>query len=277
MAFNTYNNNQQDRRPTVQTFTPITFSNPESKVCQSRFSVSYFNNLMKIDIAPRINQGSNDQFAKYDNDNPVTVYVSYTKAKILHDAIMHMINNSDIHNVCIELKNGLLRVSDGVEFGSQNFCIAITYAANNGNDTNTIIYETKTDPYYAAYNYKDNQYSTLQYPQTEINTFIMVLEQYYLASSYAVAATVKESNMYMNNGRKNLLNAMAEKLGVDTKSNNGSNGQGFQNRSQFISNNGGNNSQPVASSGFNGGEMTGAAPKEFESSTFDAIVSSMTD
>ena len=53
-----------------------------------------------------------------------------------------------------------------------------------------------------------------------------------------------------------------EKDNVDTKSNNGSNGQGFQNRSQFISNNGGNNSQPVASSGFNGGEMTGAAQQD---------------
>lgn len=268
MAFNTYNNNQNDKKPSVQTFTPITFSNSESSISQSRFSISYFNNLMKIEITPRVNSGSNDQFAKYEN--PITVYVSYAKAKILHDAIVDMLEDNSKHNVCVELKNGLFKVSDGVEFGSQTPCFTITYAMKDGAESHEIIYQTKSDQYYAAYNFRDNSYDTIQYPRFELNTLIMVLEQYYLASSYAVAATVKESNMYMNNGRKNLLHAMAEKVGVDMKQFGGGNSSGnqYSNRS-FLSNNGSNG----GSSSYNG-QMSGTA-KEYQRSSFDDIVNSM--
>ena len=105
MPIKTYNNN--DKQPTTTTFSSVAFSNPESKIMASRFSITYFNKLMKISIALRNNAGSNDQYATYDNDNQISVYVSSMKAEILRRMIYRLQTEDDIHNVCIELKNGI--------------------------------------------------------------------------------------------------------------------------------------------------------------------------
>ena len=81
MALKNYNNNE--RQITNTTYSSISFSNPESKIMQSKISISYFNKLMKISIALRNNAGSNDAYATYDTDNQVSVYVSFVKAEML--------------------------------------------------------------------------------------------------------------------------------------------------------------------------------------------------
>lgn len=252
MSLKNYSNN--DKNPVSVVYSPIAFSNAESKIMASRFSISYFNRLMKVSIALRNNAGSNDAYATYDTDNQVSVYVSATKAKMLADMIVKMISNpTEINNVCIELKNGLLKVSNGAEYGVNNTCISISYADESGN-VNEVVYENKADFYSAAYNYSDGEYSTEVFKSMELDMFVMTLNEYYKASSYAVVASIGEGMLYKRDAQYNLIKAIAEKVGVS-----GNNKQ-FNNKT-FLS--GGNNK--TTSSGING------IPAEYESASFASI------
>jgi hypothetical protein len=91
---------------------------------------------------------------------------------------------------------------------------------------------------------------------------MMALDEYYKASSYAIAASVWEANMYRHEYEIGLIKSIAEKTGAQIGSNN-SNPAKFNNKT-FLSNN--NNQQN------NNGSMI---PKEYESSTFDDIAASM--
>ncbi len=265
-SFGTVYNNNQDNRPSVNIYTPISFTNPSSKIMDTRLNISYFNRMMVISIAARSNPGSND-YAQYDNDNAVKVYVSFSKAKLLHDAIMDMLTNGDKNNVCVELKNGLLKVSNGIEYGSQSPCISISYADKDGN-VNEIVYETKTS-YEAAYNYSDGSFNAINFPKFEIEAFCMVLNEYYRASSYAIAATVRESSMYRDNYTRNALKAIAEKVGAQIDNGNGAPNKGSFNNKTFLSQSQNNNSAVT------GNSFHGEVPKEYEQSSFADIANGL--
>ena len=257
MAFKSYNNN--DKTPVCTTFSAISFSNPESTIGQTKISISYFNKVMKIAIAARNNGNSNNDFATYDNDNAVSVYVSNIKAKILYELIQRLKNDPDTHNVCVELKNGLIKVSDGSEYGSSSPCISISYASEDGS-VHEIVYQTKAGFHTGAANYTDGKYENVSFDDIELNTFEMVLDEYYKASSYAIAASVWEANMYRHEYESNLIKSIAEKCGVQMSTNSAK----FNNKT-FLS---GDSKSNNASNG-------SMIPKEYESSTFDDIASSM--
>lgn len=257
MAFKSYNNN--DKSPVCTTYSGISFSNPESSIGQTKISIGYFNKVMKISIAARNNNGSNNDYATYDNDNAVTVYVSNIKARILYLLIQKLINDPNTHNVCVELKNGLIKVSDGSEYGSSTYCISISYASEDGS-VHEIVYQTKGGFHTGAQNYSNGSYNTVEFDDIELDTFAMALDEYYKASSYAVAASVWEANMYRHEYEINLIKSIAEKCGVQS-SNNNPNPAKFNNKT-FLSNTGNSNNS-------NAGNMI---PKEFESTTFDDII-----
>lgn len=263
MAFKNYNNNNNG--PVSTTFSPITFSNPASQVDQTKFSISYFNKLMKVSIAKKLSGGNNDQFANYDNDNAFVVFVSFSKAKILLDLIQKkLLVEPDVHNVCIELKHGLLKVSDGIEFGSDTPCISISSADSSGN-VSEVIYQCKKDFYTGAYNYNNGKYSTESFDDLEMDTFVMVLEEYFKASSYAIAASVMEAGMYKRDSQYNLIRSIADKVGASTQNGSG----GGYNSKTFLAGDGGGNSGTNMGGGMNG------VPREYESASFDDIARSM--
>lgn len=263
MAFKSYNNN--DKGPVCTTFSGVSFSNPESSIGQTKISISYFNRVMKIAIAARNNNGSNNEYATYDNDNAVVVYASNIKARILYLLIQKLKEDPNTHNVCVELKNGLIKVSDGSEYGSSVPCISISYASEDGS-VHEIVYQTKEGFHKGAANYSNGSYQNVLFDDIELDTFAMTLDEYYKASSYAIAASVWEANMYRHEYEINLIKSIAEKSGVQIgSSNNNSNPAKFNNKT-FLSNNSSNNTNS------NAGSMI---PKEYESSTFDDIAASM--
>ena len=267
MAFGNYNNNK-DNAPTNTTYSPITFANPESSVSQTRFSISYFNRVMKISIAQRNNSGSNNDYATYDTDNQVNVYLSATKAKMLHDLILLMQQDDAIHNVCVELNSGLLMVSDGHEFGARNTCFIIQYASEDGH-VNQAIYECKSGFLKGAYNYnpENNTFQTKNFDNIELDTFIMTLDEYYKASSYAIAASIMEASMYKRHATNDLLNAIAEKVGA--KGNRGGNYRS----TTFLSGDGSGNSSSFSSHNDISRAMN--VPTEYQESTFADIASGL--
>ena len=263
-TYNTYNNNSKDA-PTVNTYTPISFANPNSPIMPSRFSISYFNKVMCISIALR-NSDPSQKDAKYDNDHKISVYISYIKAKILHDMIIDMVNTKK-NNVCVELKGGLLKVSNGIEFGSESPCISITYADENKNTTE-VIYQTNNN-YTGAYNFSNNSYSTMNFPMLELDTFVMVLEQYYIASSYAIAATVKEASIYQH---KAIIDAIRGNTGGSSNSSRPNAGS-YNNKTFLSGNDNGGNNYSQENHNYQG-SMQGV-PKEYEQSSFDDIAQNM--
>lgn len=266
MVYKPYNNN--DKTPTVSTFSGVGFSNPASEIAQSKLNISYFNKVMKISIALRNNAGSNDGYATYNNDNAPTVFISNIKAKILVDSIDMLKSDPNVHNVCVESRTGMLKVSDGSEFGSTNPCISITYASEDGS-THEVVYETKAGFHTGAYNYHDGTFESKSFDDIELDTFRMTLEQYYYASSYAIAATVKESEMYRREAEMSLIRAIAEKVGVSMGNN-----SRYNNKSSFLGgNNGGGTSAAGAMNPPTGSNSM--IPKEYETSSFDDIANSM--
>lgn len=260
---NNYNNN--DNKPTVTIYTPISFSNPENSVCESKLNISYFNRLLKVGIALKKNTSSNNNYDTYDNDNQSVVYVSATKAKILADLIKVFKEDKDVHNVSVELKNGLLMVSDGSEHGINNTCITISSADQSGT-VNTVVYVTKKDFHKGFVNYdkEKNEYTENVFDNIELDTFEMLLLEYFKASSYAIAASVMEANMYKHAAINNKLVAIAEKLGV---SNNNSGGGNYNSGSYF------NNAGSKKSDG--GMNYSSDDNQEYTASSFDDIANAM--
>lgn len=257
MSFKTYNNNSQ-KQPTVNVYTPISFFNSESNVSQSRLSISYFNKVMRITIA--LKNGENNGFATYDNDNAIEVYISSMKAKMVYDLVYNKLLKDDkVFNVCVELNQGLLKISNGVEFGSINKCISIS-TIDEANNVSEVVYEFKTNNS-CAYNYNNStkEFSTEIFENLEFETFMMTLDSYYQASTYAIAATVMEASMYRRQSQTDMIRKIAEKVGVEISNSNGK----FKNTSSFLNNDSSNNN------GMNN------VPKEYESSSFEEIMENM--
>ena len=254
------NNNNNNDQPTTIVYTPISFANPEFNE-GSRFSVSYFNRLLKVSIAKK--NGTNGEFATYDNDNASVMYLSHMKAKILYELIQQMKTDDTIHNVCVETNKGLFIVSDGQEFDSNTPCFVIKSADNNGN-ISSVIYQTKNN-YNGAINYSDDGYTDRLIEGVELETFENVLLQYFNASTYAIAASVMEASAYKYNAIRSNITAIAEKVGASTK------GGGYSNKSSFLNN---NNSSNSGSPSFNDG-IDGLSSDEYESASFDDVVNSM--
>ena len=95
----------------------------------------------------------------------------------------------------------------------------------------------------------------------------MVLEQYYIASSYAVAATVREAGMYRDKFITDSIKAIAEKVGASKGGN--TNRTSFLNAAANATNV--NNAQHQSQSGGFNGEV----PKDYEQSTFADIANAL--
>ena len=129
-----------------------------------------------------------------------------------------------------------------------------------------IVYQTKEGFHKGAVNYSEGSYQNMVFDDIELDAFAMTLDEYYKASSYAIAASVWEANMYRHEYEINLIKSIADKCGVQIGGGINSNPAKFNNKT-FLSNNGANQ-QSVNNTG-------SMIPKEYESSTFDDIVASM--
>lgn len=252
MANNYGNYNNNDNRPTLNMFSPISFVNLDSRIQQTRLAIGYFNRVMSIAIAEKM-PGQN----AFNNDAQIKIYLSARNAKLLHDGIMAMKENG-YNNVCVETNKGLLEVSNGAQYGSDSPCVVIHYVQDN-NAEGKIIYQMRADDK-IPYNFSDGSYNTLSLPNYEFDTFVMALKQYWLASSYAIAASVHESHLYREKATTDLLRAIADKVGARTQ---GSAGGGKQH--SFLNNNQGEGNNP-----------NGSIPQGYTQADFESIVGEMT-
>ena len=268
---NTYDNNND--RPTVTTYTPISFANPDSALMASRLSISYFNRMMAINISPRNPATPNETYPTYNREGSIQVFLSYSQAKFLHDGFKDIIHgNSKHHSVCIETKNGMFMLNDGIDKGTDPY--AAIYYMNKGSSNQSIIYYQFKRNYELPCDYSENKYDVIKFPDHEIDTLLMVFESYYNAASYAIAATVAESGMYRQKFVSDSLKSIAGKVGAQVytgKSNSSNSGYSFLNnatQNSYDSNSTSSGFDPTTA--LTGG-TDGVASK---APTFDDVISS---
>ena len=275
MAFQTFNNNVAQDRPNVTTYTPISLANPESKIQASRLTINYFNKMLQLKISPRMPASPNEMFPTYAKDGAVSVFLSYTQAKMLCDGIRDVFlgpNKEKHNNICLETKNGLLVISNGIEVGSSSPIVKILYTTQNNSSPQEIIYQTKNN-YELPCDYSEGKYSTIKYPNMEIEVLAMIFEQYYMSASYAIAASVRDANLYETTKRNDLIKAVAQKVGVDLRAFSPNNGTSNNYSSySFLQSSQDNYNTPVTE--YSSAQTTTNIPKAYQSETFDDVVRS---
>lgn len=230
--YETFNNNQESiKSPNIQ---GLKFNNSTSTVDKTSLKFDFWNNLLKISIAPMKTTQSPDGFPVFDFENAISVHLTHIKARILYNEIIALEQNPDYGNVGISLRNGmLLSVSTGKEFGTDRYCIVIRNIDDNtGKAISTYVYETQPNTdIIRSYSEQDVQgFSKAVYENIELDQIKSILEEYYKAATGAIAANVAYSLRYdIMKTRKN-LGAIAQKLGVDTNS---SYGTRYNNSSYF--------------------------------------------
>lgn len=215
MAFESNNNTSKDQRPVSNVFSSINLANADSSLQATKLTIGYFNRLMQISIAPRNPASPGEEYPTFNNQSAVKVYISYSQAKMLHDAMVDMFQNpkTDKKNICVETKHGLFKISNGEEFGSNSPCVSIMYVDGALGKTVEAIYQMKNN-YEVAYNYENGKFSTQKFPNLEVDILMVAFREYFNSANYAVASSIHEASMYRENYAQNILKSIANKVGA---------------------------------------------------------------
>lgn len=245
---NNYDNNKKNAKNDYN-FTldsGYKFYNGESTIDKTGLKFGFWNNMLKISIAPKsetTGNSNNEEFATYDWDKATTGFISTTKAKILCHELERYIQDPSAHiNVGIPLGGAgkILYVCNGKEFGSNTLCLVILSADENGNVQSTSVYEFKTNTHYSIRDY-DAQKKTFDkvfYDKIELESVIDVLREYCNAMVGAHAYSTIAGNMRYYVRTKSSFEAIASKLGVDLGYAPSTNNTRGNSNSSFFKNNG---------------------------------------
>lgn len=252
---NTYNNNTRSNdvySPTV--YSPYKMTNAEGEVDKTRISFNFWNNTLKISISPRKDTiGPNGEIS-FDYQNGISIYLNYTKARILAEEIKNFIKDPVTYdNSGVPSGQGLITVSRGTEFNSPSPIIVIRKIDENGNVMSSFAYQTKHDYHYAVRGYNENgefNKETESYKNIELLQFVTILEEFYKAATGAIAYTVLDQFKWEHNHMREWRNSVSAKLGIDTGYNKGSNGGNYSSSSYFNNSSGRSNDSSASSGGY---------------------------
>lgn len=247
---NNYDNNKKNAKNDYN-FTldsSYKFYNGESTIDKTGLKFGFWNNMLKISIAPKsetTGNTNNEEFPTYDWEKATTGFISTTKAKILYHELERYIQDPSAHiNVGIPLGGAgkVLYVCNGKEFGSNSLCLVILAVDENGNVQSTSVYEFKSNFHFAIRDYdaEKKSFDKIFYDNIELESVIDILREYCNAMVGAHAYSTVAGSMKYHVRNKSSFEAIASKLGVDlgyNYSNTNNNGRG-NSASSFFKNNG---------------------------------------
>jgi len=247
--YNNYDNNKKENKeyqPSV--YSPYRMSNLEG-VDPSALSFSFWAGMLKASIAPA-NKSNNDTVS-FDYKNAGVAYITHTKARILLNEIIKFQENPELYNnLGVDIKGGLVSISNGKEFGVANPCLVIRKVnETTGAVESSYVYEFKTKFHYGIRNFdeKTSEFDIVYYENIELDQLKTILEQYYTAMTYATAYSIVDSSKFENSRVNTKLGLIAEKLGVEFK---GGKGSDSSSGKSFF-----NNSKPSESKNFSSGTL----------------------
>ena len=229
-------NNNKNYDPTV--YVATRFRNPEADTYPSELSFSYWSNMLKMTISPKMESNPGDTYAMYDHNsqNNISILLNPIKAKIFHDEIIEMMNSEGIDSVgVVSGQNGIVTLSNGKEFGVDGYMLVMRKLDENGNTVSSYSYQFNKPEYYFSvrdFNEQTHDYTRTPHERVEIDFLLNTLEQFYLSQNYAVAYTVVNSLKYDASRTKTKLDLIMDKLGIE-KYDKSNSGQGS--RSSFFS------------------------------------------
>lgn len=216
MALGNYDNNKKEQ------YLPVYYSeygtgNSEG-VDPSALSYTFYNRMLKISISPlKMNNG--DKIA-YDHDNAAIVYLTHTKARMLYDQILRVLNGEITNGGVTTGKEGLIRFCDGKELGVNNYCLLINKVNESGEVLSSYAYEFKSKYHYAVENYdpKNSNHKKAYYDKIEVEQLLDLLRMYYEAMTGAYAYANLDALRFVNNSTSTKIDLIMSKLGVEYKS-----------------------------------------------------------
>lgn len=229
-----YSGNNKSKFKEPEVYSCYNMSNVEG-VDPSALSSSFFRNLLKLTISPKLQNPTGDKL--WDHENAACVYITHTKARMLAKEIDDVLEGKKFNGGVNTGADGLISFSDGKEVGSPFYCLIIRKLDNQGSILGSYIYEFKSNYHYGISNFNasDSSHDKDYYDMLEIEQFKELLIGYYNAMNNAIAYSVV-NNMRFDISRINTkLNDIAEANGITY-----GNGNGYSNNSSsrsFFNNN----------------------------------------
>lgn len=235
-------NNNKNFDPTV--YTPLRFKNPDAKADPSELSFSYWKNMLKVTISPKMEAKPDDKYIMYDHDvnNNGGILINPIKAKMLHDDIVEMMKSDGAIN-CVGVPSGvagLITFSNGKEYGVDGYMLVIRKLDQNGNTISSYSYQFNNSDYYTSirnFNESTHDYTKHKHERVEIDYFLKILKEFYCSQTYAYAYSNIDAGKFNNSRINTKIELVMDKLGIPKTSSNK-----YQNRgSSFFSEKGSNN------------------------------------
>lgn len=212
------NNNQQKGKNNPVVYSQYGFGNSESTVDPTRLSTSFWNGMLKLTISPKKGMKSNGA-VEWDDENSISLYLTHTKARILHDEIVLFMQNPETYNnLGIPSGAGLVSISNGRELGVSTPCLIIRKLnTENGQVEASFAYEFKQDYHYSIRNFDEStaDFDKIYHNNLELEQLLCLLKTYFEAMSGAMAYTVIDNMKYDNSRLNTKINAISEKLGIE--------------------------------------------------------------
>ena len=216
MALGNYDNNKKNQ------YMPVYYSqygagNKDSEADPSAIGYSFYNRMLKITISP-LKMNSGDKVS-YDHDNAAIVWLTHTKARLLHDAIEKVLSG-EVSNVGVPTgPEGFVRFSDGKELGVNNYCLIINKINECGEVVSGYAYEFKAKHHYHVENFnpKDATHKKVYNHNLEVQQLLDLLESYYISMTGAMAYSVIDGMRFTTDTSNTKMDLVMSKLGIDYK------------------------------------------------------------
>lgn len=201
----------------------------EDGVDPTALSYSFWNGCLKIAIAPQLPNPTEKR--KWDHKNAASTFLNHTAARILYEEANKVIRGeSENGGVRIGKKapSVLLTFSNGKEVGCNGYCLILRSIDADGTVLATYVYEFRREYYYGVTNFEADtaKFAKSNYNAIEVDQFLDMLEQYYIAMTKATAYSVMSEMKYDMSRVNTKLGLIAESLGVEFKGGNNNNSGG---------------------------------------------------
>ena len=218
--FNRNGNSNQKKTINVYSNYRMTNSKDVSNYGGSSIGFVFWQGTLKIGIAP-LKMVSGQDYPMPDRDREVSAYLKHTKARILAKEIRRFLNG-ELTSVGITTGvNTFITVSDGSDFNLEQPVICIRKLNKDLSALEEeILFICRNDLHFSVHNFDkatfdgDKDFDT--YKNMDLEDFVLVLEEYARSMTNATAYSVHETAQYVNSNMNASIEAIAEKLGVNS-------------------------------------------------------------
>lgn len=218
--FNRNSNSNQKKTINVYSNYRMTNSKDVSNYGGSSIGFVFWQGTLKIGIAP-LKMVSGQDYPMPDRDREVSAYLKHTKARILAKEIRRFLNG-ELTSVGITTgANTFITVSDGSDFNLEQPVICIRKLNKDLSALEEeILFICRNDLHFSVHNFDkatfdgDKDFDT--YKNMDLEDFVLVLEEYARSMTNATAYSVHETAQYVNSNMNASIEAIAEKLGVNS-------------------------------------------------------------